>query len=164
MSLPPSRSFIKVRQDPRAHLESLQRYERHPNKESPLYCTLIRPQLEYYCSLWSPHTTKDRTLFENVQRHATKSIMNYPHDCCYAPIKVKPSIAWRGGDLINFHSPWVGQFVLPWEGQFDRFQDRWRSNWLEPGNEKKHCKQPEWVQISSFMPADTSCTILTMSR
>ena len=33
-----------------------------------LYCTLIRPRLEYCCSLWSPHTAKDRFLIENVQR------------------------------------------------------------------------------------------------
>ena len=48
-----------------------------------LYCTLIRPRLEYCCSLWSPHTAKDRALIENVQRRATKFILNYPHDCCY---------------------------------------------------------------------------------
>ena len=48
-----------------------------------LYCTLIRPQLEYCCSLWLPHTAKDWALIENVQRRATKFILNYPHDCCY---------------------------------------------------------------------------------
>ena len=59
-----------------------------------LYFTLIRPRLEYCCSLWSPHTAKDRALIENVQRHATKFILNYPHDCCYvdrlASLKLLP--------------------------------------------------------------------------
>ena len=45
--------------------------------------TLIRPRQEYCCSLWSPHTAKDRALIKNVQRRATKIILNYPHDCCY---------------------------------------------------------------------------------
>ena len=43
-----------------------------------LYCTLVRPQLEYCSSLWSPYTTKHRALVENVQRRATKFILNYP--------------------------------------------------------------------------------------
>ena len=59
-----------------------------------LYCTLIRPRLEYCCSLWSPHTAKDRALIENVQRRAIKFILNYPHDCCYvdrlASLKLLP--------------------------------------------------------------------------
>ncbi len=39
-----------------------------------LYCILVRSQLEYCSSLWSRH----RALVENIQRHATKVILNYP--------------------------------------------------------------------------------------
>ena len=52
-------------------------------KRKVLYCTLIRPRLEYCCSLWSSHTAKDRALIEHVRRRATKFMLNYPHDCCY---------------------------------------------------------------------------------
>ena len=48
-----------------------------------LYCALVRPQLEYASSLWSPYTVKYRSLIENVQRRATKFILNYPPDMSY---------------------------------------------------------------------------------
>ena len=56
-----------------------------------LYCTLVRPILEYACNLWSPYTAKHRKLIENVQRKATKFILNYPQDLNYADrlIKIK---------------------------------------------------------------------------
>ena len=43
-----------------------------------LYCTLVRPRLEYACNVWSPYTAKQKALIENVQRRATKFILNYP--------------------------------------------------------------------------------------
>ena len=43
-----------------------------------LYCLMVRPQLEYCSCLWSPYTIKHRALIENVQRRATKFILNYP--------------------------------------------------------------------------------------
>ena len=43
-----------------------------------LYCSLVRPRLEYYSNVWSPYTIKHRRLIENVQRRATKFILNYP--------------------------------------------------------------------------------------
>ena len=33
-----------------------------------LFCSLVRPMLEYTCNLWSPYTAKPRKLIENVQR------------------------------------------------------------------------------------------------
>ena len=48
-----------------------------------LYCALVRPKLEYVSSLWSPYTVKYRSLIENVQRRATKFILNYPPDMSY---------------------------------------------------------------------------------
>ena len=56
-----------------------------------LYCTLVRPILEYASNLWSPYTAKHRKLIENVQRRATKFILNYPKDLNYADrlIKIK---------------------------------------------------------------------------
>ena len=43
-----------------------------------LYCSLVRSQLEYGSNLWSPYTLKHRLQIENVQRRATKFILNYP--------------------------------------------------------------------------------------
>ena len=42
-----------------------------------LYTTLVRSQLEYASNLWSPYTVKERALIENVQRRATKFVLNY---------------------------------------------------------------------------------------
>ena len=35
-----------------------------------LYLSIIRPHLEYACPVWDPHTMKDKTLLENVQKFA----------------------------------------------------------------------------------------------
>ena len=43
-----------------------------------LYCSLVRSQLEYGSNSWSPYTLKHRLQIENVQRRATKFILNYP--------------------------------------------------------------------------------------
>ena len=43
-----------------------------------LYCTLVRPLLEYGNELWSPYEKKDIALIEDTQRRATKCILNYP--------------------------------------------------------------------------------------
>ena len=43
-----------------------------------LFCALVRPILEYASNLWSPYTIKHKSLVENVQRRATKFILNYP--------------------------------------------------------------------------------------
>ena len=49
-----------------------------------LYITLVRSQLEYASNLWSPYTAKERALIENVQRRATKFILNhYDRDIAY---------------------------------------------------------------------------------
>ena len=43
-----------------------------------LYMALVRPLLEYSSSVWSPYFVKHRRLIENIQRGATKFILNYP--------------------------------------------------------------------------------------
>ena len=48
-----------------------------------LYCTLVRPKLEYASNVLSPSAVKRRSLMENVQRRATKFILNYPKEMSY---------------------------------------------------------------------------------
>ena len=52
----------------------------------------MRSQLEYACELWSPYTSKDKLLLENVQRRATKFILNYPRDMPYRDRLLKLSL------------------------------------------------------------------------
>ena len=53
------------------------------NMRKTLYCALVRPKLEYASSVWSPYTIKHHLLIENVQRRATKFILNYPENMPY---------------------------------------------------------------------------------
>ena len=59
-----------------------------------LFCAIVRPILEYASNLWSPYTIKHKRLVENVQRRATKFILDYPQDITYAErlakIKILP--------------------------------------------------------------------------
>ena len=53
------------------------------NTRRILYCTLLRPKLEYTSCMWSPYTIKHCMLVENVQRQATKFILNYLENMSY---------------------------------------------------------------------------------
>jgi hypothetical protein len=48
-----------------------------------LYCSIIRPKLEYASNLWCPYLIKYQLLIENVQRRATRFILNYPKNMSY---------------------------------------------------------------------------------
>ena len=56
---------------------------KNTNTRKTLYCALVRPKLEYASSVWSPYTIKHRLLIENVQRRASKFILNYPENMSY---------------------------------------------------------------------------------
>ena len=63
-----------------------------PDIKKLLYYSIVRPQLEYACELWSPYTSKDNLLLENVRRRATKFILNYPRDMSYRDRLLKLSL------------------------------------------------------------------------
>ena len=54
-----------------------------PTTRRSLYCSLVRPTLEYASNVWSPDTIKYRSIIESVQRRAAKFILNYPKDMSY---------------------------------------------------------------------------------
>ena len=61
------------------------------------YLSCIRPHLEYACTVWDPHLTKDITLLENVQKFASKIcckswVMDYESMLSYLDI---PSLQQR---------------------------------------------------------------------
>ena len=43
------------------------------------YFTLVRPHLEYCCTVWNPFTTKDIVRVENIQRRAARFVLNNYH-------------------------------------------------------------------------------------
>ena len=63
-----------------------------PDIKKLLFYSIVRPQLEYACELWSPYTSKDKLLLENVLRRATKFILNYPRDRSYRDRLLKLSL------------------------------------------------------------------------
>ena len=45
-----------------------------------LYCSLVRPLLEYSCETWNPHTQRNVNRIEAIQRRATKFILKSNED------------------------------------------------------------------------------------
>ena len=45
-----------------------------------LYCSVIRPLLEYSCETWNPHTQRNINKLEAIQRRATKFILKSGED------------------------------------------------------------------------------------
>ena len=70
-----------------------------------LFCALVRPHLEYACSIWSPKLEKDRNLIEQVQRRATKCVPGLANLEYENRLKMMnlPSMNYRSirGDLIE---------------------------------------------------------------
>ena len=45
-----------------------------------LYCSLVRPLLEYSCETWNPHTQRNINRIESIQRRVTKFILKSNED------------------------------------------------------------------------------------
>ena len=47
-----------------------------PSIKANYYTSLIKPILEYACVVWEPHTNKDISFIESVQRCAARFVFN----------------------------------------------------------------------------------------
>jgi len=47
-----------------------------PSIKANCYTSLIKPILEYACVVWAPHTNKDISFIESVQRRAVRFVFN----------------------------------------------------------------------------------------
>ncbi|CAF1077030.1 unnamed protein product, partial [Brachionus calyciflorus] len=77
------------------------------NKKSfkMLYSALVRPNLEYAVSVWSPFFKKDVNAMESIQRRATKLVKNIremPYELRLKELEIQPLVERRErGDLIQ---------------------------------------------------------------
>jgi hypothetical protein len=83
-----------------------------------LYCTYIRPHLEYCIQAWNPSFKKDIAELEKVQRRATKMvpcISNMPYDKRLAYLNLQTLDKRRQrGDLIQYFKIYKGFNKLNW--------------------------------------------------
>ena len=68
---------------------------------------MVRPHLEYGAPIWNPHTKKQITLVENVQRRATKQIAGMKHLSYKERLQklTLPTLCYRRyrGDMIEMY-------------------------------------------------------------
>ena len=76
-----------------------------------LFCTFVRPHLEYAQAVWAPHLKKNINVIENVQRRATKlvdGLWNIPYPDRLERLCLPTLAFWRKvNDMVelykNFH-------------------------------------------------------------
>ncbi len=104
-----------------------------------LYCSIIRPKLEYASNLWSPYLIKYQLLIENVQRRATRFILNYPKNMPYAERLAKTNILplqYRReiSDLLLLFKSRNGLVTTDVNNILDTFVSPYRTRYSHPNN------------------------------
>ena len=75
------------------------------NVTTSLYRTLVRSNLEYCSSVWSPSIVSDTKVIESIQRAATRYILNYPeikYDQRCTMLNLPPLPTWNYRFVICF--------------------------------------------------------------
>jgi hypothetical protein len=67
------------------------------------YKSLVRPSLEYACSVWDPYTKEDITQLEQVQRRAARYVTNRYHKTSSASNMIE-HLNWRINRFTNHFS------------------------------------------------------------
>jgi len=97
-------------------------YKKKPEIMVRLYKTLVRPQLEYCVSAWSPHYIKDKELLERVQHRFTRMIKEV-HGKDYLD-RLKELNLWtleerrNRADLVEFFKMYKGFTAIHFESLF----------------------------------------------
>ena len=85
------------------------------NTRKLLYCAVVRPKLEYASGVWSPYSAKQRKLIENVQRRATKFILNYPpRDVTYRDRLISLTFSHLNKNQEFFRKSYFPRTVILW--------------------------------------------------
>ena len=69
--------------------------------KSKAYTTLVRPKIEYCCSVWDPHHQKYINQLDMVQRWATRFVKNTPYRCSKNPTSVTALVEKLGWDSLQ---------------------------------------------------------------
>ena len=66
------------------------------------YTTLVRPLLEYSCTVWDPYTKEDIRLLEGVQRRAARYVLNRYHYTASVSDMLK-ELGWKPLEVRRQH-------------------------------------------------------------
>ena len=124
-----------------------------------MYITLVCPILEYASSLWSPYTAKHHRLLENIQRRATRFIMNYPDRDAYPyserliKLKLLPLEYRRESrDLILFFKIRSGLINANFNHLVFPITSRYMTRHYHPSNFRPITTHTQLYFIQSFFP------------
>ena len=159
------------------HIRRLCRDISDTNTRTLLYCSIVRPKLEYASELCSPYTGKDKLFPENVQRRATKFILNYPKDMSYKDRLLKLNLLpleYRRNlkDLVLIFKATAGHVDLAHHDFFQqteihhRTRNAYKFNYHIPGakhNYLKHSFYYRSIAAWNKLPVDIKSTNQSLS-
>ena len=116
-----------------------------------LYCSLVRPHLEYAIQSWSPYYQKDISELEKVQRRMTKLVpelkdLDYETRCSRLGITILEKRRQRG-DLIESYKILNGMENIDYQTFFEYKDNQTRSNSRKLNN---HGHWRTLVRVNSF--------------